>query len=136
MVDMPSISVELYRHQPYPPLNNLEVTSIERFGDRLALYAERGDFGIRFELDLKNERLHFDIASDLQAKDDGSPEAAEAIAEIGRFDRDYWGNGKLRILNAETGELIARKDAFIPVNCFLDFDAAPMHASSNSRCGR
>jgi hypothetical protein len=58
------------------------------------------------------------------ARDDGSAEGAEAIAEIGRFTRDYWGNGKLRIINADTGALISRKDAFIPVNCWLDVNAA------------
>ena len=26
--------------------------------------------------------------------------------------------------NAETGELVSRCDAFIPVNCFLDLEAA------------
>jgi hypothetical protein len=46
------------------------------------------------------------------------------MAEIGRFMRDYWSNGELRIIDSETREVIARKDAFMPVNCYLDIDAA------------
>ena len=46
------------------------------------------------------------------------------MAEVSRFHRDYWGNGQLEITNAETGELISRKDAFVPVNWFLNFEAA------------
>jgi hypothetical protein len=37
---------------------------------------------------------------------------------------DYFGNGRLEIYNADTGALISRKDAFIPVNMFLDQKAA------------
>ena len=39
-----------------------------------------------------------------------------------RFGLDHF--PKLRILNADTGDLISRKDAFIPVNCWLDVAAA------------
>jgi hypothetical protein len=126
MVDMPPLSVELYGHPPYPPLKNLQPVGLARDGDHLVLDAKsaNGCFGIRLRLDFKNERIHFDINSDLAARDDGSADGAEAISEIGRFSRDYWGNGKLRILNADTGGLISRKDAFVPVNCWLDVDAA------------
>ena len=58
------------------------------------------------------------------AKDTGTPESAEIIAEVRRFENEYFGNGQLQIINADTGDLIARKDAYIPVNMYLDQDAA------------
>jgi hypothetical protein len=126
MVDMPPISVELYGHPAYPPLKNLQPFQLARDKELLIVDARstNGCFGIRLGLDFKNERIHFDINSDLGGRDDGSAEGAESMSEVGRFVRDYWGNGKLRIVNADTGALISRKDAFIPVNCWLDVDAA------------
>jgi hypothetical protein len=125
-VDMPPLSVELYGHPPYPPLKNLQPVQLARDGEHLVLdtKSKNGCFGIRLRLDIKNEHIHFDINSDLEARDDGSADGAEALAEIGRFLRDYWGNGKLRIIDADTGALLSRKDAFIPVNCWLDVKAA------------
>jgi hypothetical protein len=52
------------------------------------------------------------------------PESAETIAEVRRFENEYVGNGQLHIVDADTGDLIARKDAYIPVNMFLDQDVA------------
>jgi hypothetical protein len=57
-------------------------------------------------------------------KDTGTAESAERVAEIKRFERDYFGNGKLHIVNADTGALISRKDAYLPLNMFLDQQAA------------
>jgi hypothetical protein len=51
-------------------------------------------------------------------------ESAETIAEVRRFESEYFGNGQLHIVDADTGGLIARKDAYIPMNMFLDQDAA------------
>jgi hypothetical protein len=39
-------------------------------------------------------------------------------------ERDYFGNGQLHIVNADTGELIGRKDAYIPMNMYLDGEGA------------
>jgi hypothetical protein len=125
-VEVPPISVELSGHPPYKPLMNLQPVQLEHDGHLLSFTAisSSGCFGIRLVLDFAKERIHFDIDSNLHAQDDGTSEGALAIAEIGRFTRDYWGNGKLRILNADTGALLSRKDAFIPVNCWLDVAAA------------
>jgi hypothetical protein len=57
-------------------------------------------------------------------EDTGTAESAERVAEIKQFKRDYFGNGKLHIVNADTGALISRKDAYIPLNMFLDQEAA------------
>jgi len=81
-----------------------------------------GLIDFRFRLDFANERLNFDILTDIGQKDSGTAESAEAIVECSRFYRDYFGNGQLHILDADTGELISRKDAFIPVNRYQDVD--------------
>ena len=49
-----------------------------------------------------------------------------------RFWQDYFGNGQLHIVNADTGELIGRKDAYLPMNMYLDQRAPPR----SSRTGR
>ena len=38
------------------------------------------------------------------------------LISIYRFLKDYVGNGKLEIYNAASGELLGRKDAYIPMN--------------------
>jgi hypothetical protein len=124
MVNIPDISVEVRRQPPYVPLSNLTIKGLRHEGNILGMhYASRdGLIDFRFWLDFANERLNFDIFSDVGQKDSGTAESAEAIAECSRFFRDYFGNGQLRIVNADTGELISRKDAFIPINMYQDID--------------
>jgi hypothetical protein len=64
------------------------------------------------------------LDTDIGHKDFGDADSAEAMAELSRFNKEYFGNGQLRIVDAETGNLISRKDAFIPVNMYLDHVAA------------
>ena len=78
----------------------------------------------RFALDFGAERLNFSVFDDVGVKDTGTPESAETIAEVRRFENEYFGNGQLQIVDAESGDLIARKDAYLPVNMYLDQDAA------------
>lgn len=124
-IDFPALRVELRRQEPYEPLSNLKPTRIGRDGNMIEcrVGSDNGLYDLRFRLDFANERLHFDIDSDLGAHDDGTSDSAKGLAEITRFMRDYWLNGQLRILNAETGELLSRRDAFIPVNRFANIDA-------------
>jgi hypothetical protein len=56
------------------------------------------------------------VLADITYGDDGTAAAAEGAAELQRFFADYFGNGELHIYNSDTGELISRKDAFMPVN--------------------
>ena len=77
-----------------------------------------------FWLNFAEERLEFDLQQSIATRDDGSVGAARNGKELDRFFRDYIGNGELQMWNAESGELISRRDAFIPVNCFLNIDAA------------
>jgi hypothetical protein len=79
---------------------------------------------VRVKLDFAEERLVFDHFNGMEFVDTGTPEAAEAIAELRRFSMEHFGNGQLQICNAQTGALISRKDAYIPVNIRLDHEAA------------
>jgi hypothetical protein len=126
MVEIPDISVQIKRKLPYAPLSDMTIKGLKHEGNVLFMrFASKdGLINFRFKLDFVNERLNFDIMSDFGHADSGSAESAEAIAECSRFFKEYFGNGQLRIINADTGELISRKDAFLPVNMSLDHDAA------------
>ena len=82
--------------------------------------AAEGDVGFRFSLDFDNERLQFDLFNDLAVSDTGTAESAERVHEVSRFWQDYFANGQLQIFNSDTGELISRKDAYLPLNMWLD----------------
>jgi hypothetical protein len=84
----------------------------------------------RFLLDFSTERLEFSLFNDLAVKDIGTPESAERIAEVVRFQNEYFGNGELQIVNAGTGALIGRKDAYIPLNMYLDHKKAAAEVAS------
>jgi hypothetical protein len=83
----------------------------------------------RFRLDFANERLVFNLDTDMGHKDSGDADSAEERAEHSRFHKEYFGNGQLRIVDAETGDLLSRKDAFIPMNMYLDHEAADAEIS-------
>jgi hypothetical protein len=83
-----------------------------------------GDVIFRFHLDFATERLNFSVFDDIAVRDTGTAQGALRIAEVRRFEHEFFGNGQLQIFNAETDELISRKDAFIPMNMYLDKDAA------------
>lgn len=117
-VDMPAITVELQGKEPYPALADLQPVYIGML-DRSAEVIWRSKNALvqfRLEMDFNEERLLYDLAEGLQLADDGSLAAAEALFDATRFNDEYFGNGRLRITNAETGEELSRVDAFLPLN--------------------
>jgi hypothetical protein len=127
MVDIPIISVQLRRRPAFAPLSNLTIKEMHRDSPHsvvLIFESPGGRTRFRFRLDFANERLVFNWDRDIGHTDTGDPDSAEAMAEISRFNKEFFGNGQLRIVDAETGELISRKDAFIPMNMHLDHEAA------------
>jgi hypothetical protein len=125
-LEIPMVTVALRGRGPYAPLCNLKSKEIGQTGKGLFVIfdGEDGSVRIRFTFDFAEERLVFDIFKDLAVRDNGTPDDAERVAEVQRFKKDYLGNGQLHVRDAETEELIARKDAFIPVNMWLDVQAA------------
>jgi hypothetical protein len=137
MLSIPYVSVRIRKRPPYAPLSNLRVKEIAQTGKvfHIRFESKSGDVVIRFRLDFGAERLNFSIFQDLGVKDTGTPESAETIAEVRRFENEYFGNGQLHIVDADTGDLIARKDAYIPMNMYLDQDAADAEITYWKRTG-
>jgi hypothetical protein len=126
MVEIPDISVRIRRKTHYVPLEGLRCTRLGQDGKLAHLHFQspQADVNFRFALDFGVERIQFDLFHDVDVGDTGSAESAERVHEIKRFWQDYFGNGQLQIVNADTGQLVGRKDAYLPMNMFLDHKAA------------
>lgn len=122
-VDFPLMSVQIGNHR-YESLARM-LPSLAFAGSTFLLQLRSTPPAITFqcELNFREQQLHFDVHRDIDMSDDGSASSAAAIAEAFRFIRDYYANGELRILNAETGQELSRKEPFIPLNHMLDVDA-------------
>jgi hypothetical protein len=125
-LQIPDISVRVRRKNPYAPLEGLRCKHIGQKGKLLHVHfaSLQGDVEFAFSLDFDAERIQFDVFNDVGIADTGSAESAERVHEVRRFWQDYFGNGQLQIFDADTDELIGRKDAYIPLNMFLDADGA------------
>jgi len=125
-LQIPDICVRLRRKDHYAPLEGLRCKRVSHAGNQVQMLFEspQGDVEFGFSLDFGAERILFDLFCDVGVRDTGSAESAERIHEVKRFWQDYFGNGQLHILNADTGELIGRKDAYLPMNMYLDHKGA------------
>lgn len=124
-VDAPSINVRLRRSETFCPFEGMLPVQAAYDDRRIEVVYRSADtlVDLIFWLNLAEERLQFDVQKSVVARDDGSVAAARNAQELQRFLRDYFLNGELQIWNAETGELISRCDAFIPVNVIVDVEA-------------
>jgi len=124
-VDLPPIHVRLRTSPPYRPFEAMVPKGIERQGQELLMIygTDDGLVDIRFRLVPAEERLKFDVFNGVYGRDDGSVVAAEYKQETQRFFRDYMLNGELQMWNADSGELLSRLDAYIPVNVMVDLEA-------------
>ncbi|MDR6624369.1 methylamine utilization protein MauJ [Caulobacter segnis] len=120
-VDLPIVNIGLSGKPPFAALSGLEPVHLQAVVGGAKVAFRRPDGLVEFHvlLDIKNERLEFEIERDLVLFDDGSPEAMEVAASAMEFRKFYYLNGKLRVVDTETGELLARKDAFVPVNLIV-----------------
>jgi hypothetical protein len=125
-VDVPDISMRIRRKEAYAPLEGLRCTALGCTGKRVHMQFQslQGDVEVVFSLDFESERLLFDIFGGFSVSDTGTADSAERVHEVKRFEHDYFGNGQLQIVASESGELIGRKDAYIPVNMYFDSDGA------------
>jgi hypothetical protein len=103
---------------PYTALKALTVRQATITDGKLTLLtsSEDGLIEVDLTLDFAAERMLFDIDNGLRASDDGSENSAKQIVSVLHFISDYVGNGKLQVFNSETGSLLGRKDAYIPMN--------------------
>jgi hypothetical protein len=126
MVEIPDISIRIRKRDPYTPLTNLSVKDMGQDGNlfHMRFGSKDGSVMVRFVLDFSAERLEFSPFDGARIKDTGGASGADDVAEVCRFQNDLFGNGQLQIVDGDTGNLIARKDAYIPINMYLDQEAA------------
>jgi hypothetical protein len=117
-IDIPTLRIELRGKEPYQPLSRMEPMSVWSEGQALIIKAQSvgKNINLQLRLDFNAERLLFDISNDIAARDNGTRQGALDIAECLRFVDDYYANGRLVIYDADSGALLSRKDAFLPVN--------------------
>jgi hypothetical protein len=77
---------------------------------------------LRICLHFAAERLSLSPLTDVGVMDTGSAASARRVREVRRFEHELFGNGRLRIVDADTGKLISWKGAYIPMNLFQDAD--------------
>lgn len=125
VVDLPRIDLRLRLSEASPMLERMAQVEVGVREKRVVLVYRTADdlVDLVFGLNFAEERLEFDLAGSLTAFDDGTAAAARNGKERCRFLWDYFGNGELQIWNGDTGELISRMDAFIPLNMFGNLDA-------------
>jgi hypothetical protein len=126
MVDIPDISIRIRGKESSAPLEGLRCKRLGHTGKQVHMHFEslQGDVDVDFSLDFENERIAFDVFSGIVVRDTGTAESAERVHEVKRFMHDYFGNGQLHVVATDTGKLIGRKDAYIPMNMYLDGDGA------------
>jgi hypothetical protein len=125
-IDAPVINVRLRRSAPFMPLERMQPLQAAYGVGRIEVVyqSEDGLVDLIFWLNFAEERLEFHVQRSIAFRDDGSVRAAKNGKELERFFRDYFANGVLQMWNADTDVLISRCDAFIPVNFYVDIDAA------------
>jgi hypothetical protein len=131
--ELPTVNVRIRKYEPYKPFERMEIVNLRQEGTlmNVTLQSSDGYATLRCKLDFDAERLHFDITDGVFGpEDDGTAIYAENRAEMARFFNDYALNGQLQMFDADTGILMSRKDEFVPVNCFLDIDAANANIES------
>ncbi len=122
VVDLPAVDISLMNHAPIGAFMSMHPVGLDYDEGSVLIEFERQDglLRVRFVLNFSEERLEFDIHNGLYGPaDDDSAEWADIKADIQEFAKWYYLNGCLIISNSETGELIARKDEFIPVNVIV-----------------
>ena len=122
-IDLPIIDIGLMNKEPFQAFMGLRPATIGYEDGIIYLVFARSDrrLQVQFALNFYDERLEFDIHNAVFGiPDDGSPDWADIKADTNDFLKWYYMNGCLAITDSETGELIARKDEFIPVNVLVD----------------
>lgn len=123
-IDLPLIDFRLRRSEPFPLLERMTPVQVSLANQRVELVYRSVDglAEMTFWLNFAEERLEFDLNQSFNLYDDGSASAARNGKERCRFIWDYFGNGEIQIWDADTGKLISRVDAFIPLNMMGNHD--------------
>lgn len=132
-VHLPKISVRLRGKAPFAPFENLLPVHRSQEGTKVLVKFAREDGLVlfKFRLNFQEERFEFDISDGMYGTaDNGSSTFADVQAAVLEFQKWYLLNGCLEIIDSETGEEIARKDAFIPTNVIVEPEGFDRHIES------
>jgi hypothetical protein len=125
-IDLPNINVRLRRHAPFTPLEKLIPVEAGRDGSLLFVryHSADGTVEIQMGLDFDAERLEFDMFRDITCKDAGTANGAQTMLDIRTFLNALFCNGQLEIYDSDSGDLLSRKDAYMPMNMMFNDKAA------------
>lgn len=125
-IDAPMLNVRLRRSDTFIPFEGMSPFQLMWGHERVEIVyrSESGRVDLIFHLNFATERLEFSMERGIAFRDDGTVDAAHEGKALDRFARDYFGNGELQMWSVETGALISRCDAYIPVNMRIDIEAA------------
>jgi hypothetical protein len=128
-IDVPDLNIRLRKRDPYQSLEGMSCLNIAVVDDKfeLAFRSACGLVDFLFQLNFQAERLEF---QGIFQRDDGSVVAAENAKDIIRFNHEYFGNGQIQMWNSLTGVLVSRCDAFMPVDAYLNLEAAKMELAA------
>lgn len=114
---LPRLSVRLKYHDTLEAFERMAAEVMHVRGGRvgLLLRSQRGHLSFRMSLNVPKERLDFDYEA-FSFLDDGSEAAIRDYIDSQHFVQRYLANGILQVFNAENGDLLGRRDAYIPVN--------------------
>ena len=123
-IDLPPINFRLRRSEPFPLLEGMVPVHAGLTDQRVELVYRSVDglAEVTFWLNFAQERLEFDLDNSFKLYDDGSAAVARSGKERCQFIWDYFGNGEIQIWNAQSGHLISRVDAFLPLNMMANLD--------------
>lgn len=123
-VNLPQINFRLRRSDPFPLLEGMTPVFAGLSNQRVELVYRSLDglAEIMFWLNFAEERLELDLDHSFKLYDDGSAAAAKNGKERCQFIWDYFGNGEIQILDADSGALISRVDAYLPLNMMANLD--------------
>lgn len=123
-IDLPQINFRLRRSDPFPLLEGMMPVHAGLSNQRVELVYRSVDglAEIMFWLNFAEERLEFDLDHSFKLYDDGSVAAVKNGKDRCRFIWDYFGNGEIQIWDAESGALISRVDAYLPLNMMANLD--------------
>jgi hypothetical protein len=103
---------------------NVQIGHVDSGVVRLSCASDNRFIRTSIALNFPDERIIFDLG-ELSVGDDGTAAAARQIAAVVHFIVDYLCNGKLQVWDANSGQMLGRRDAFIPVN--IDFSRTLAH---------
>lgn len=135
-IDFPKINFRLRRSDPFPLLEGLVPVHAGLTNQRIELVYRSVDglAEIVFWLNFADERLEFDLDHSFKLYDNGSVAAAKNGKERCRFIWDYFGNGEIQLWDADSGALISRVDAYIPLNMMANLDGHMAELAAWDKC--